>query len=328
MPNYNHARYVAGALRAHLEQTVPPLEILVVDDASTDDSCAVVERLAATHPGLRLIRLPHNGGVNAAMNRGLREARGDYVCFSAADDLTGREFAERSLEPLARYSTAGLCFSEEAVLLGDSGVVRHVPLGLSERPCVLSPLDMKRFLQRACVHLPSHATIYRRDALLALGGFIEDLRWIADWFVNYVLAFRHGACYVPRVLAWYRVSPDSYSARGVRQTPVQRALVYRVMELLESEAFRDVAPAFRASALVPDVRPRVLMWLLASSHHRAYLTPRLVSRLVFRGIWSSFKPHVPDWLRRAVGWVVGISRRQRLAGLRSRLSAVGREEGR
>jgi hypothetical protein len=328
MPNYNHARYLPAALRAHLEQTVPPVEVIVVDDASTDDSCAVVERLAATHPGLRLIRLPRNGGVNAAMNRGLREARGDYVCFSAADDLVGREFAERSLEVLARHPTAGFCFSDEGVLLGDRGVARHSPLGLSEGPCMLSPLDMERFLRRACVHLPSHAALYRRDALLALGGFIEELRWIADWFVNYVLAFRHGACYVPQVLAWYRLLPDSYSARGVRQTPIQRALVYRLVDLLQSEAFRDVAPAFRTSALVPDVRARVLVWLLASPRHRAYLTPRLVGRLVFRGSWSSLKPYVPDWLRRAVGWLVSTSRRRRLAGLRSRLSAIGQGEGR
>ena len=79
VPNYNHARYLESALRAHLEQTRPPLEVIVVDDASTDDSVAIVERLARDHPRLRLIRLAKNGGVNAAINRGLREARGDYV---------------------------------------------------------------------------------------------------------------------------------------------------------------------------------------------------------------------------------------------------------
>ena len=98
MPNFNHARYLEAALQAHLAQSVPPLEIIVVDDASTDESVAIVERLATEHSRLRLIRLARNGGVNAAINRGLREARGDYVSVSAADDLV----ADESRGPLAR----------------------------------------------------------------------------------------------------------------------------------------------------------------------------------------------------------------------------------
>src|SRR5262245_21153523 len=97
VPNYNHSRYLKAALAAHLEQTQPPCEILVVDDASTDDSRAIVEDIAARHPSVRLISLVRNGGVNAAMNHGLRYARGDFVCFSAVDDVVSRDFAERSL---------------------------------------------------------------------------------------------------------------------------------------------------------------------------------------------------------------------------------------
>jgi len=123
VPNYNHARYLEAALGAHLDQSAPPLEIIVVDDASTDDSSAVVKRVASKHPSVRLLRLGRNGGVIAAMNRGLLEARGDYVCFSAADDLVAQDFAAQSLEVLARHPTAGFCFSDPAVMLGDSGEI-------------------------------------------------------------------------------------------------------------------------------------------------------------------------------------------------------------
>ena len=74
VPNYNHGRYIEGALRGHLSQTAPPTEILVVDDGSTDDSCAVVERLAAEAPTLRLIRLGRNTGVNAAISHAMKVA--------------------------------------------------------------------------------------------------------------------------------------------------------------------------------------------------------------------------------------------------------------
>jgi len=321
VPNYNHGRYLEAALQAHLDQTVPPLEIIVVDDASTDDSCAVVERVSAKHPSVKLIRLAANGGVNAAINRGLREASGDYVCFSAADDLVARDFAARSLEVLAPHPTAGLCFSDPALLLGDSGVVRRFALFLSDRPCMLSSSDIKRVLKRNYFSFPSNTILYRRDTLAALGGFVEELRWYADWFASYVLAFRHGACYVPEVLAFFRVSADSYAARGVRQRGVQRDLLYCMLDLLESGALTDVAPSFRGSAILPELRARVLMWLLASPRHRRYLTPWLAVRLLFGSLWYLLMPYTPARLRRAARWLLGAVTRRAMAR-RGPLSSV------
>lgn len=296
IPNYNHARYLEGAVRAHLAQTVVPLEIIVVDDASTDESAALVERITAAHPVVRLVRLERNAGVNGAMNRGLSEARGDYVCFSAADDIVTPEFAARSLEAVARYPEAAFCFSEPAELAGD-GEVRHLPLRLSVEPRLLSPADVERLLRAIWFAFPGHAVIYRREALVSMGGFVEDLHWYADWFASCVLAFRHGACYVPEVLAVFRISPGSYSARGLRDAAVQRRLIYRILDLLASERFADVAGAFRSSALVPELRFRVVPWLLASHAYRRYLTPRLVARVVLRGAWSVAKRHAPGWVR-------------------------------
>lgn len=316
MPNYNHARYIEAALGAHLAQVEPALEILVVDDASTDESCAVVEHLAAQHPRLRLIRLARNAGVNAAMNRGLREARGDYVCFSAADDLVTPEFSVESLRALAPYPDAAFCFSDAAILIGDTGVVRHSPLFLSDGPCRLSAAHMRRFLERTCYHLPSHSIVYRRDLLLAIGGFVEDLRWIADWFMNYVLAFRHGACYVPRVLTFFRVSSTSYSAVGSREDPAQRQLLDRMLELLGSEAYRDVAKPFRRAAVIFDLRARVLAWLLTSPRNRWYVTPRLAARLCVRGLCALASAWVPMPIRRLAGRFAVLARKRRLGGLR------------
>lgn len=301
IPNFNHARYLEAALHAHLGQSVPPLEIIVVDDASSDGSVAIVERLAADHTCLRLIRLARNGGVNAAINRGLREARGTYVKISAADDVVGASLAARSLEILARYPAAGLCSCDAAVLVGDSGTTQPFPQFLSDRPCRLRPADIVRLVRHNLIGFSSNTILYRRDALLAAGGFIEDLGWLADSFANYVLAFRHGACYVPEVLGWFRLSPDSYSARAARDTPAHRQALYRILDLLHTSAFHDVAPAFRASTIVAFMTPsplRAVPWLLAAPRHRAFLTPRLAARLLCFGPWSVVRRWIPDGWRR------------------------------
>ena len=313
VPNYNHARYLEGALVAHLNQSALPLEIIVVDDASTDESRTIVERLAARHPTVRLVSLPVNGGVNAAINRGLAEAKGEYVCFSAADDLVEPEFAAHSLAILAHHPATGFCFSDPAVLSAKSGGARRFPLFLSDRPCLLSPCDFERLLTSNYFSFSSNSILYRREALIEIGGFIEDLCWYADGFANYVLAFRHGACYVPEVLTLYRVSEDSYSACGARQVLVQRNILYRVLDLLEESRFRDVAGYFRRAAIVPEMRGRSLFWLLAHPRHRGHLTLRLCARLLFGELWLHVLPCTPDRLRRAMRWLAGMPTRWQLA---------------
>ena len=92
IPLYNKGREIARTLGGVAAQTYTPLEVIVVDDGSTDDSARVVEGLDL--PGVRLIRQP-NGGVSAARNRGIAEAKGDYIALLDADDYWKPEYLER-----------------------------------------------------------------------------------------------------------------------------------------------------------------------------------------------------------------------------------------
>jgi glycosyltransferase involved in cell wall biosynthesis len=83
IPCYNGANFLRDTLRSVLAQTLPPLEVIVVDDGSTDDSAAIAESFG---PPVRVFRQP-NQGESVARNRGIEEARGDWVAFLDADDL-------------------------------------------------------------------------------------------------------------------------------------------------------------------------------------------------------------------------------------------------
>ena len=298
IPNYNHARFLERAVAAHLAQTQPPLEVIVVDDGSTDDSLQVIAGLQARDDRVRLLRQPRNRGVNAAMNRGLAEARGEYVCFSAADDKVGPDFAAANLAALEQWRQAAFAFSDPAEMLGDSGVVREFPLYLADAPSCLGAARMVEIMRRAFFTISSNTAVYRRDRLVALGGFDEQLDWYADWWVNYVLAYRFGAAYIPRRLAWFRVSPQSYSATGVRDPVRQKALTRQVLSLLQDPAYRDVAPLFRRSGVMTEFSLRGLGWLLGSASGRRYLTPHLAARMAGRGLWDGLRPLAPLGLRR------------------------------
>lgn len=87
MPAFNAAATIEESIASLQAQTYPHWQLVVVDDGSSDTTCALVERIAAADPRVRLLRQPMNGGPAAARNRGVREARGRYVAFLDADDL-------------------------------------------------------------------------------------------------------------------------------------------------------------------------------------------------------------------------------------------------
>ena len=86
IPAYNVSGIIERAIRSAAAQTLPPFEILVIDDCSTDNTVEVVQALAREIPSLRLLSTPANGGPSAARNVGLREAKGDWIALLDADD--------------------------------------------------------------------------------------------------------------------------------------------------------------------------------------------------------------------------------------------------
>jgi succinoglycan biosynthesis protein ExoO len=97
---YNAEGFVGRAVASALTQSLAPLEVLVVDDASTDDTVAVVRQLAGADSRVRLITLPQNGGPSAARNAGLDAARGEWVAVLDADDA----FMPQRLQTMLSYA--------------------------------------------------------------------------------------------------------------------------------------------------------------------------------------------------------------------------------
>src|SRR5882762_8012778 len=106
VPNYNHAQYLPVCLPAILNQSVPALEVIVVDDASTDNSVEVLKAFAQKYSSLRFYRNDQNRGVNYNLNFGLSVAKGDFVFFPGADDEVMPGLFEKSLTLLQQYPKA------------------------------------------------------------------------------------------------------------------------------------------------------------------------------------------------------------------------------
>src|SRR6516165_9669285 len=107
--NYNHGRFLPRCLEAIATQLRLPDEVLLIDDASTDDSVEIATRFAHRLPEFRLIRHTINTGVIATMNHGLSAARGSHILFAAADDWIEPELLKVSMNMIEAFPHAGLC---------------------------------------------------------------------------------------------------------------------------------------------------------------------------------------------------------------------------
>ena len=170
VPTHNRWHFLARALASVLSQSEGDLEVLVVDDGSSDET---PERLAAiSDPRARALRQEPNQGVAAARNRGITEARAQWVAFLDDDDFWGPDKVRVHFEGLGE---AGAEWSYgSAISVGDRGEPRK----LLQAP---SPEGIAPGLLEANVVGPPSTVTVRTALVRAAGGFDENLSVLADW---------------------------------------------------------------------------------------------------------------------------------------------------
>jgi len=304
MPNYNHGQLIPEALQAIAQQTMPPFEVVVVDDGSTDDSMARLQSLAAELPWLRLVSHSGNRGVNAACRTGLDIISGDFVLFSAADDRLGPEAVERASAAAAEFPATGIVFSDHAVMDPDGLAARIIPLDLPGSRRYFSGEEFLWLIQRSFFYFHVSNVWFNVELLRRLGSFPEDLRWHGDLFVSYAAAFERGAVYTPGAVSYFRVSPNSYGAAGLRSS-AQVDVLRAWHAATRQPGWEDRRAAFVAAAILPEYSLRAVRALLSDL---GYLTPRLAGRLAWLTVWTKLAPFAGTTLRH---WLRGVRSRYR-----------------
>lgn len=211
VPAYNAERHLAATLAAALAQTHQEIEVLVVDDGSTDATASIAASFVDRDPRLHLIR-QRNSGVAAARNRALEAARGTFVAPLDADDLWHPEKLALELAALTSAGTAAAlvyCWystvDEEGRVLGRSASTARFAGD------VLARLVLSNFLGNASTPL------MRAEAVRQAGGYDPSLRAAGaqgceDYQLYLHLAERHRFAVVPQFLVGYRRTAAAMSA--------------------------------------------------------------------------------------------------------------------
>ena len=236
LPTWNRAQLVCDAVRSALVQRAGEVEVLVVDDASTDQTAAVVEREFGMR--IRLLRLEHRRGAGGARNVGARLARGEFVAFLDSDDvwLPGKLDAE--LAVFAQFPEAEVVVSDSQNFFEGEpdGSSRFAQTGLLETTQGKVRLaDECRWLWTNSMNTAHTCSItVRRAALSRLGErlFAEDLVCCEDW--EFQMRLYH-ACHVvvlPQV--WSHVRRFDDESRSGRAVPGRPATAEQEEMLLRS----------------------------------------------------------------------------------------------
>lgn len=168
IPAYNAANTIAETVDSVLAQTLDDIEVIVVDDGSTDSTAERAER-----EGVSVLSTP-NQGVSAARNEGIARAQGRFVAFLDADDLWESDKLERQVEALQHEPNAVMAVSGSR-LLGEGGATVEVLVPwASEDP----PRDL---LLHSMVLGHVISVLIRRDQLERIGGFDPSFSQCADW---------------------------------------------------------------------------------------------------------------------------------------------------
>ncbi len=267
IPAHNAERTLDEAIASALGQSLAPLEILVIDDGSTDATAAVAERHAAGSAGrVRLIR-KENGGVASARNRGLAEARGDLIAFLDADDAWVPE-------KLA-IQAAHLASRPEVALVG-TGTHRW-PGDAPPQPQGSPPTVRRISRERLAVRnrLVTSSVLVRRSAVAQAGGFDEELHGPEDHDYWLRIAELGAIEVIDAPLTGYRVVPGSLSRRARSMEKGMR----RILEKLDARGFWGHRSVLRRLAYAHFYSSVAQLYASAGEQRAA------VARLVASFLW-------------------------------------------
>lgn len=167
LPVYNGAAFVAQSIESCLAQTYVNFELIVVDDASTDGTPALVQEFVIKEPRVRLLRHAANRKISAALNTGFEQAKGEYLTWTSADNMYRPHALERMLRFFETSPETDFVYAGYSIIEAGENIKKKV----MPRPACELPF---RNVIGACF-------LYRRKVMESVGRYAEGLYGVEDY---------------------------------------------------------------------------------------------------------------------------------------------------
>ena len=232
VPNYNYARFLEQRLGSIERQTYRDFEVILLDDASTDDSLQVLQRFAREHH-CQLVCNEHNSGsAFKQWNKGLKLATGQYVWIAETDDYADDRFLEILVGRLERNPECGVAYCNSLAVDASSHIIEPVQptmydvdltrwqrdfVGSGREECI-------RYLIRESTIQNASAVVFKRDLCDVVGGADESLKLAADWKLWASLLCVSDLAFVAEPLNYFRTHGSSVRGRTRTWTEITEGL--------------------------------------------------------------------------------------------------------
>ncbi len=308
VPNYNHAQYLPERLDSILQQSFGDFELLLLDDASTDQSAEILAATAASEPRARFLPNQKNSGSPFAQwNRGAAEAKGEYLWIAESDDRAHPELLTTLVEMLDRDPSLGLAYAQ-SMQIDAQGAELY---SYRENLAFIYPdsdwsrdfrIDGRVACRRWLVYhnpLPNASGIlFRRSAYEAVGGAEEKMRLNGDWYLYVKLLLRYDLAFCARELNYFRVHRQSQRSRSRKNASVYQELLL-INDLIRKEVPQSTAAADRALKKIGN------WWIGNLPYHRWSSENRRINRQLYRR-FNRVRGELP--LRIALTFIISYTR--------------------
>ncbi|HJX30341.1 MAG TPA: glycosyltransferase family 2 protein [Thermodesulfobacteriota bacterium] len=232
IPTYNRAHLLSRAIKSALDQTFQDFEIIIVDDASTDDTDKLV---ASFHDSrIRYIQHEKNHGGGAARNSAIKQAQGDYLAFLDSDDEWLPDKLEKQMKLFNGTSKKiGLVAAGAVDIRNQIPYAYYIPKFRGD--------IFKRILIENCVGLTAIAVV-RKECLDKAGLFDESLRGSEDWDLWIRIVQHYDVDFTPEILLRYYPQADSMIRHHADGVDAHRKIFKKYYHL-----FKTLPPPYRAA---------------------------------------------------------------------------------
>ena len=281
IPAYNSERYLPATLESVIGQTIRDWEIVVVDDASSDGTPELLARYAAKYPQIRIFRNEQNSGIAKTLNRGIREARGEWIARLDSDDLFTPGYLGTLRSFIAELPHSP-CFISSWVTVIDGNGAKVLDVRLPSAKTIARMMHFENFLYHP-------ATSYPKRVWEQVGGYPDEDRKLSEdtemwkrFFKNDVSLFM-----IPKHLVLYRIHQTNTTSfkdgeitkKGSRQSALaQQYHEWRVSLFLKQG---DLRAARHELLLLKEIRPAFSL-----KNTLYYLMTLLPNFLVYGFMWE------------------------------------------
>jgi glycosyltransferase involved in cell wall biosynthesis len=207
---YNYGKYLAGCIESALSQTYRNIEVIIVNDGSTDNSDEIMVKYLSD-PRIRYIKRKNAGQANAK-NTGIRNAKGAFLAFLDADDLWDSTKLEKQI-PLFSYPTVGVVYSIARYIDENGSSVEFTVDGKYLTPQsgkVTENLFFDNFI-------PFSSSVVRRECVDKVGLFDETLKMGIDWDLWLRISAGYTFAYVDEPLLFYRIGHSGQMSKNLEE---------------------------------------------------------------------------------------------------------------